>query len=83
MSRVCLRKEEKLIQKQGWALMWNEHLGYISTKPSNLETGLQAGVHIKLPVSNQGSVLPMILENLKPQNCGTGGGDTAAIGNVF
>lgn len=30
--------------------MWNEHLGYILTCPSNLGTGLRAGVHIKLPL---------------------------------
>lgn len=30
--------------------MWNERLGYILTCPSNLGTGLRAGVHIKLPL---------------------------------
>lgn len=29
--------------------MWNEHLGYILTCPSNLGTGLRAGVHVTLP----------------------------------
>lgn len=29
--------------------MWNERLGYILTCPSNLGTGLRAGVHIRLP----------------------------------
>lgn len=29
--------------------MWNEHLGYILTCPSNLGTGLRAGVHVRLP----------------------------------
>ena len=29
--------------------MWNEHLGYILTCPSNLGTGLRAGVHVKIP----------------------------------
>ena len=40
---------EKLIQSKGWEFMWNEHLGYILTCPSNLGTGLRCGVHIKLP----------------------------------
>lgn len=30
--------------------MWNERLGYILTCPSNLGTGLRAGVHVKLPL---------------------------------
>ena len=29
--------------------MWNERLGYILTCPSNLGTGLRAGVHVKIP----------------------------------
>lgn len=33
--------------------MWNEHLGYILTCPSNLGTGLRAGVHIRLPLLNR------------------------------
>merc|ERR1712130_711611 len=28
--------------------MWNEHLGYVLTCPSNLGTGVRAGVHCKL-----------------------------------
>lgn len=30
--------------------MWNENLGYILTCPSNLGTGLRAGVHVRLPL---------------------------------
>lgn len=40
---------EKLIQERGWEFMWNERLGYILTCPSNLGTGLRAGVHVRLP----------------------------------
>lgn len=40
---------EHLIQERGWEFMWNEHLGYILTCPSNLGTGLRAGVHVRLP----------------------------------
>lgn len=40
---------EHLIQERGWEFMWNERLGYILTCPSNLGTGLRAGVHIRLP----------------------------------
>lgn len=40
---------EHLIQERGWEFMWNERLGYILTCPSNLGTGLRAGVHVRLP----------------------------------
>jgi len=33
----------------GKEFMWNEHLGFILTCPSNLGTGIRAGVHVKLP----------------------------------
>lgn len=41
---------EHLIQEKGWEFMWNERLGYVLTCPSNLGTGLRAGVHVKLPL---------------------------------
>lgn len=37
------------MKKDGAEFMWNEHLGYILTCPSNLGTGLRAGVHINIP----------------------------------
>lgn len=40
---------EHLIQERGWEFMWNERLGYVLTCPSNLGTGLRAGVHVRLP----------------------------------
>lgn len=45
-----LPQVERLIQQKGWEFMWNERLGYILTCPSNLGTGLRAGVHVKLPL---------------------------------
>ena len=33
--------------------MWNERLGYVLTCPSNLGTGLRAGVHVKIPLFSQ------------------------------
>ena len=38
-----------MIHERGWEFMWNERLGYILTCPSNLGTGLRAGVHVRLP----------------------------------
>lgn len=51
-SFICflfMGQVEHLIQERGWEFMWNERLGYVLTCPSNLGTGLRAGVHVRLP----------------------------------
>ncbi|KAK7173590.1 hypothetical protein R3I93_003417 [Phoxinus phoxinus] len=84
-ERFCrgLKEVERLIQERGWEFMWNEHLGYILTCPSNLGTGLRAGVHVRLPLLSKDSRLNKILDNLRLQKRGTGGVDTAAVGDTF
>lgn len=52
--------------------MWNEHLGFILTCPSNLGTGLRAGVHVKLPKLAQDERFSSILGKLRLQKRGTG-----------
>ena len=49
-TRFCegLKLVEGAIMKKGHSFMWNEHLGYILTCPSNLGTGLRGGVHLKV-----------------------------------
>ncbi|XP_034026550.1 creatine kinase U-type, mitochondrial-like [Thalassophryne amazonica] len=83
-ERFCrgLKQVEQLIQERGWEFMWNDRLGYILTCPSNLGTGLRAGVHIRLPLLNRDPRFNKILENLRLQKRGTGGVDTAATGDV-
>ena len=34
---------EERIKCEGYEFMWNEHLGYVLTCPSNLGTGLRGG----------------------------------------
>ena len=63
--------------------MHNDHLGYILTCPSNLGTGMRAGVHVKLPNLSKQAKFEEIVEELKLQKRGTGGVDTAAEGGVF
>ena len=63
--------------------MWNQHLGYILTCPSNLGTGLRAGVPVKLPLLAKDARFNDILEGLRLQKRGTGGVDTAAVGGTF
>ncbi|XP_056314475.1 creatine kinase S-type, mitochondrial [Danio aesculapii] len=84
-ERFCrgLKEVERLIEERGWEFMWNERLGYILTCPSNLGTGLRAGVHVRLPLLSKDKRLNKILDNLRLQKRGTGGVDTAAVGDTF
>ncbi|XP_051972606.1 creatine kinase, mitochondrial 2a (sarcomeric) [Xyrauchen texanus] len=84
-ERFCrgLKQVEQLIQERGWEFMWNERLGYILTCPSNLGTGLRAGVHVRLPKLSKDPRFGKILDNLRLQKRGTGGVDTAAVGDTF
>jgi len=84
-NRFCtgLTKIENLLKERGHAMMWNEHLGYVLTCPSNLGTGLRAGVHVKLPNLSKNSKFEEILKRLRLQKRGTGGVDTAAVGGTF
>ncbi|XP_050976975.1 creatine kinase, mitochondrial 2a (sarcomeric) isoform X1 [Labeo rohita] len=84
-ERFCrgLKQVERLIQERGWEFMWNERLGYVLTCPSNLGTGLRAGVHVRLPKLSKDPRFNKILDNLRLQKRGTGGVDTAAVGDIF
>ena len=84
-ERFCrgLQEVEKHIQGNGHGFMWNQHLGYILTCPSNLGTGLRAGVHVKLPKLSQDKRFDSILEAYRLQKRGTGGVDTAATGGTY
>jgi len=79
-----LSEVERTIKEAGHSYMWNEHLGYILTCPSNLGTGLRAGVHVKLPLlSKDMKRFDALLEAQRLQKRGTGGVDTAATGGTF
>jgi len=85
-QRFCegLQKVEDAMKAKGHSYMWNEHLGYILTCPSNLGTGLRAGVHVKIPkLSKDEKKLDEILDKLRLQKRGTGGVDTASVGGTY
>jgi len=84
-KRFCegLTRFESAIKKDGHDFMWNEHLGYVLTCPSNLGTGLRAGVHIKIPFVSQHEKFGEILKKLRLQKRGAGGVDTKAEGGLF
>lgn len=85
-QRFCegLAKVEEAMKKKKHEYMWNEHLGYVLTCPSNLGTGLRAGVHIKIPkLAKDEERLDKILGKFRLQKRGTGGVDTAAVGGTY
>ena len=84
-TRFCdgLNKFEESIKKAGSSFMWNEHLGFVLTCPSNLGTGLRAGVHVKLPLLSATSYFKEIISSLALQTRGVGGVDTAAVGGIY
>lgn len=70
-ATVCLQIES-LFKERGHEFMWNEHLGYVLTCPSNLGTGLRAGVHVKLPNLSKHQLFGQVLKRLRLQKRGTG-----------
>lgn len=85
-KRFCegLTKIETLMKERGHSYMWNEHLGYVLTCPSNLGTGLRAGVHVKLPaMAKDEKKLDTVLDLLRLQKRGTGGVDTASNDGTY
>jgi len=80
---VGLTRIEEIFKKHNHGFMWNEHIGYVLTCPSNLGTGLRGGVHVKLPKLSTHAKFDEILTRLRLQKRGTGGVDTASVGGVF
>jgi len=79
-SRFCraIADVEKIMKEDGHEYMYSEHLGYILTCPSNLGTGIRAGVHIKIPLLSKHEKFAEILAALRLQKRGTGGVDTGS-----
>lgn len=60
------------MKELGYEYMWNEHLGYVLTCPSNLGTGVRAGVHLKIPLLANHDKFEPALKKLRLQKRGTG-----------
>ena len=72
------------VKAQGYGFMWAQHLGFILTCPSNLGTGLRAGVYVKLPLlSKEESQFKKLLDDMRLQKRGTGGVDTMDDSGIF
>jgi creatine kinase len=83
--RFCdgINQVETHMKAQGYEYMWNEHLGYVLTCPSNLGTGVRAGVHVKVPQLSKHAGFDGLLTKLRLQKRGTGGVDTASTDGTF
>merc|ERR1739848_493376 len=84
-TRFCdgLNQFETAIKEDGNELMWNEHLGFVLTCPSNLGTGVRCGVHVKIPHVSAHARFGEILTKLRLQKRGAGGVDCAAEGGLY
>lgn len=75
---------EASIKANGREFMYNPHLGFIGTCPSNLGTGLRASVMVKLPkLSENLDQFEAICANLHLQPRGSSGEHSAAVGGVY
>lgn len=74
---------EQQVKSMGHGFMWSEHLGFILTCPSNLGTGLRAGVHVKLPLLSKETQFDTLLADMRLQKRGTGGVDTMDDSGIF
>jgi len=84
-KRFCMSSQliKKHMKSQGYEYMWNEHLGFVLTCPSNLGTGIRAGCHVKIPLVTKHKEFATILGNLRLQKRGTGGVDTQGSGGTW
>ena len=85
-ERFCraVKSVEDSIKAKGKEFMYNEHLGFIGTCPSNLGTGLRASVMVKLPkLSENVEQFEEICKNLYLQPRGSSGEHSAAVGGVW
>lgn len=85
-ERFCraVKSVEETIKANGKEFMYNDHLGFIGTCPSNLGTGLRASVMVKLPkLSENVEQFEAICKNLYLQPRGSSGEHSAAVGGVW
>jgi protein-arginine kinase len=85
-ERFCraIKSVEENIKAKGKEFMYNEHLGFIGTCPSNLGTGLRASVMVKLPLlSANMEQFEHICSLFHLQPRGTSGEHSASVGGVY
>ena len=78
-----VQEVEKVIKAEGRDFMYNDHLGFIGTCPSNLGTGLRASVMIKIPLLSQDARFKAICDALRLQARGSAGEHSASVGGKY
>merc|ERR1712184_91343 len=74
---------QKVLKKEGYDFMHNDHLGWVLTCPSNLGTGLRAGAMVKVPHVSGKADFKETLAKMGLQARGTGGVDSASTGGTW
>merc|ERR1711957_594128 len=74
---------QKVLKAEGADFMHNDHLGWVLTCPSNLETGLRAGTMVKLPNVSGRDDWKALCAKMGLQARGTGGVDSANVGGTW
>jgi len=71
------------LSADGKDFMYNDHLGFILTCPSNLGTGLRAGTIVAVPKFSSNPDFKKLLAKMKLQARGTAGVDSASTGGKW
>merc|ERR1719259_737779 len=74
---------QKVLKKEGYDFMHNDHLGWVLTCPSNLGTGLRAGAMVKVPHVSGRADFKQTLAKMGLQARGTAGVDSASTGGTW
>merc|ERR1712193_18702 len=74
---------QKVLKKEGYDFMHNDHLGWVLTCPSNLGTGLRAGAMVQVPKFSARADFKQVLGKMGLQARGTAGVDSASTGGTW
>merc|ERR1739848_463115 len=74
---------QKVLKKEGYDFMHNDHLGWVLTRPSNLGTGLRAGAMVKVPHVSGRADFKQTLAKMGLQARGCGGVDSDSVGGTW
>eukprot|EP00992_Anisonema_acinus_P008358 TRINITY_DN4449_c0_g1_i2.p1 TRINITY_DN4449_c0_g1~~TRINITY_DN4449_c0_g1_i2.p1 ORF type:complete len:400 (+),score=85.53 TRINITY_DN4449_c0_g1_i2:56-1255(+) len=75
----------KGVEDQGYSFMKHPHYGYLTCCPSNIGTGVRAGVHVRIPKMSKHPQFRELLTKMRLDARGTGGVEDTSTdsGGVF
>merc|ERR1719204_2546184 len=74
---------QKVLKKNGYDFMHNDHLGWVLTCPSNLGTGMRCGTMVRLPNVSSRSDWKQLINSMRLQVRGKSGVDSASTGGIW